>query len=76
MIFFDVTSFLKFLKYETVELFEFRAFYAEFGYKGLKEVLESSLEGWKYPKFIIYFNTLEYISRALLLLLDIVLDFY
>ncbi|MHA1147310.1 MAG: hypothetical protein ACTSR8_03605 [Promethearchaeota archaeon] len=67
---------LKFLHYETVELFEFRAFYAEFGQKGLKEILESSLKGWKYPKFLIYFTTFEYFSRALLFLADILLDLY
>ncbi len=67
---------LKHLNYETVELFEFRAFYAEFGYNGLIEVLESSLEGWKHAKFNINFYTLEYISRALLFLLDIFLNFY
>ena len=67
---------LKFLGYETVELFEFRAFYAEFGQKGLEKVLESSIEGWKYPKFLIYFTSFEYFSRSLLFLADILLDLY
>lgn len=67
---------LKYLNYDTVELFEFRAFYAEFGYKGLIKLLESSLKGWKHERFIIYFYTVEYLSKSLLFLADILLNLY
>ncbi|MFO8019955.1 MAG: hypothetical protein R6U96_15125 [Promethearchaeia archaeon] len=67
---------LKYLNYDRTELFEFRAFYEEFGYSGLIEVLKSSLKGWKIKKFTIHFYTLEYLSRSLLFLADILLNLY
>ncbi|MHA1439309.1 MAG: hypothetical protein ACTSPD_17190 [Promethearchaeota archaeon] len=67
---------LKFQGYNTIELFEFGAFYAEFGYDGLIEILESTLEGWNYPKFRIIFTTKEFFLRSFLLFSDILLDFF
>lgn len=67
---------LKHLDYKTTELFEFKAFYEEFGYDGLIKVLKSSLKGWKIDKFIIRFYTIEYLSRSLLFLADILLNLY
>ncbi|MHA1357597.1 MAG: hypothetical protein ACTSRC_05770 [Candidatus Helarchaeota archaeon] len=67
---------LKSLNYSMIELFEFRAFYNAFGYDGLLSILNSTLEGWKYPSFQIPFYTVEYFLRAALTLADILLDFF
>ena len=67
---------LKFQGYSTIELFEFGAFYENFGYIGLLQVLEASISGWKYPKFHVRFTTTEFLARSFLLFADILLDLY
>ncbi|HUY00448.1 MAG TPA: hypothetical protein VMV49_12890 [Candidatus Deferrimicrobium sp.] len=67
---------LKSLNYSTVELFEFRAFYDAFEYNGLLSILNSTLNGWKYPRFQINFYTVEYLLRSALMLADLFLDFF
>ncbi|MHA1657887.1 MAG: hypothetical protein ACTSUT_02030 [Promethearchaeota archaeon] len=59
-----------------VELFEFGAFYENFSYIGLLQVLEASIRGWKYPKFHVRFTTTEFLARSFLLFADILLDLY
>ena len=67
---------MKFNGYSTTELFEFGAFYRTFGQEGLISILNSSLSGWKYPRFRIHFRTIEFLLKYLLLFADIFLDFY
>ena len=67
---------LKHLRYTTVELFEMGAFYNTFGYNGLISVLNSTLNGWKYPEFQVEFYTAEYLIRSALFLADILLNFF
>ena len=67
---------LKYLNYSTVELFELRGFYNAFGYSGLISILNSTLNGWKYPKFQVNFYTVEYFTWSALCIADIFLDFF
>lgn len=67
---------LKFLNISTVEIFEFRAFYAKFGYDGLISILRSSSSDWKHPKFRINFHTQEFLMRGGAMLGDVLLDLF
>ncbi len=67
---------LKYLRYTTVELFEMGNFYNTFGYNGLISLLNSTLDGWKYPEFQIGYFTNEYLARSALFFVDILLDFF
>ncbi|MGQ4872868.1 MAG: hypothetical protein ACP6IY_02225 [Promethearchaeia archaeon] len=66
---------LKYLNYSTIELFEFGAFYNKFGSDGLIKVLNASQADWKFPKFRLIFYSLEFFTKCLIFLADVILDF-
>jgi len=67
---------LKYLGYSTIELFEFKAFYEALGYAGLISILNSTLNGWKFPPFQVKFYSAEYLMWSALYLADILLNFF
>lgn len=67
---------LKFLNYDTIELFEMSAFMRTFGYDGLLSLLETSLAAWKFPSFRVNIGTTEFLSKIAVMLADVLLDFF
>jgi len=67
---------IKAQNYSTVELFEFKAFYDNFGYDGLISIMNASLTGWSYPKFRVNYDTFEFLYKVGLIFIDTLLDLY
>ncbi|MHA1998637.1 MAG: hypothetical protein ACTSU9_10990 [Promethearchaeota archaeon] len=67
---------LKYLGYQYIELFEFRAFFSNFQLPGLERVMNASAEGWVFPEFEVDLGLPTFAINFALSLFDILLDFF
>ncbi|NHK30814.1 MAG: hypothetical protein FK730_05645 [Asgard group archaeon] len=67
---------MKFLDYNRVELFEFGAFFQNFGYEGLMNILNCSLSNCIYPEFNIQKNSSDSLYFLGITIADVLLDFF
>ncbi|NHJ46942.1 MAG: hypothetical protein FK733_04060 [Asgard group archaeon] len=67
---------MKYLEYDTVELFELGAFYLNFGFDGLVNVLNSTRSEWMYQEFNVQKNSQDSMYFLGIALADVLLDFF
>jgi len=66
----------KFAGINTIELFEFRGFFAHFGVEGVQAVMNASVVGWEYPEFRIPLSALDYLTFFGSYIGDVLMNFH
>ncbi|MHA1111209.1 MAG: hypothetical protein ACTSRE_08900 [Promethearchaeota archaeon] len=67
---------VKYTGINTIELFEFRGFFAHFGIEGVQAVMNASKIGWEYPKFRIQLTGWDYITFFGSYIGDVLMNFH
>ncbi len=67
---------VKYTGINTIELYEFRGFFAHFGIEGVQAVMNASKVGWEYPKFRIPLTGWDYITFFGSYIGDVLMNFH